>query len=395
MISLGMGDRRGFVLVMMGLTAFALFGMTGLAVDIGRMYIAKNEAQTFADAGAMIAGLKINGTPSGILTTAQLVAADSNRYNIGNSSFTQSNVVLEYSTAQTGPWVTPGNAIGAPANIKFARVTATADVPLYFLPVLTSQTSATVPGVAVSAQINILATAATRGIGTGLFPFAPVASVPTDVTGNYGYSAGSFYTLEWGTQTDSANQCQNGVVSSDSAAMKTAADNFPSQYHGYFDGTPGNSSNGYTPSPIHSNSDITNQVVNDWEAAPLNVGDVAPLIGGERRVDVTGDMQTRIAQDSDPNSATYASYNGNGRRVITVPVVCEGPCTYYSNGQTITSSNPDTVIGYAGFFLSNNFPSNGKQGYCAEYIGTVVQGNASGQGNNPGGSGVFHVRLVQ
>ena len=222
-----------------------------------------------------------------------------------------------------------------------------------------------------------------------------MASDPTDATGNYGYTEGNYYTLEWGTQTDSANQCQNGVAGSDSAAMITAASNFPSQYHGYFNGTPGNSSNGYNPSLDHSNSDITNQIVNDWEEATLNVGDVAPLVGGERRVDVTGDMQTRVAQDSDSTSATYASYTGNGRRVITVPVVCEGPCTYYSNGQLVTSSNPDTVIGYAGFFLNNNYPSNGTQGYCAEYIGTVVQGNAGGQTNNPGGPGVFHVRLVQ
>jgi len=380
---------------MMGLTAFALFGITGLAVDIGRMYIAKNEAQTFADAGAMIAGLNINGTASGIMTTAQLLAADSNRYNIGNSSFADGNVVLRYSTTQNGPWVTPDSAIGAPGNIKFAQVTATAPVPLYFLPVLIAQTAASVPAVAVSSQINILATAATNGMGTGLFPFAPVASDPVDATGNYGYVVGSNYTLEWGTQTDSSHQCQNGVVGADSAAMINAASNFPSQYHGYFDGTPGNSGNGYQPSPVHSNSDIANQIVNDWQAAPLNVGDVAPLIGGERRVDVTGDMQTRIAQDSDANAATYASYTGNGRRVITVPVVCEGPCTYYSNGQTITSFNPDTVIGYAGFFLNNNFPSNGTQGYCAEYIGSVVQGNTAGQGSNPGGPGVFHVRLVQ
>jgi Flp pilus assembly protein TadG len=397
MISLRMGDRRGFVLVMMGLTAFALFGITGLAVDIGRMYIAKNEAQTFADAGAMIAGLSINGTASGIMTTAQLLAADSNRYNIGNSSFADGNVVLRYSTTQNGPWVTPGSAIGAPGNIKFAQVTATAAVPLYFLPVLIAQTAASVPAVAVSSQINILATAATHGIGTGLFPFAPVASAPADATGNYGYAVGSYYTLEWGTQTDSTNQCQDGVVSSDSDAMKTAADNFPNQYHGYFDGAPGNSSSvpPYQPATISGNSNITNQIINDWEAAPMNIGDVAPLIGGERRVDVTGDMQTRIAQDSDPNAATYASYTGNGRRVITVPVVCEGPCTYYSNGQTITSSHADTVIGYAGFFLNNNFPSKATQGYCAEYIGSVVQGNAAGQGNNPGGPGVFHVRLVQ
>jgi Flp pilus assembly protein TadG len=385
----------GFVLVLMAISAFALFGIVGLAIDIGRMYVAKNEAQTFADAGAMMAGLQINGTAGGIMTTAQLVAADTNRYNLGNTAFTTSNAVLEYSIARTGPWVTPAAASGAPAAITFARVTATAAVPLYFLPIVVSQTAVNIPGVAVSSQINIVPTASTRGMGTGLFPFAPVAANPADATGNYGYSKGGYYTLEWGTKTDAANQCQDGVTGGDTQAMIDAASNFPSQYHGYYDGTAGNSSNGYKPSPVNSNSDITNQIVNDWEAGPMNIGDVAPLIGGERRVDVTGDMQTRIAQDSDPTSSSYASYTGNGRRVITVPVVCEGPCMYSFNGQTVTSTSNDTVIGYAGFFLNNNFPSNGTQGYCAEYIGTVLQGNAAGQGNNPGGPGVFHVRLVQ
>ena len=47
------GDRRkdrGFVLVTMALGAVAVFGCLGLAVDLGRMYIVKNEAQSYADA---------------------------------------------------------------------------------------------------------------------------------------------------------------------------------------------------------------------------------------------------------------------------------------------------------------------------------------------------------
>jgi len=37
--------KRGFVLVTMAIAAIALIGMLGLAVDVGRMFIAKNETQ--------------------------------------------------------------------------------------------------------------------------------------------------------------------------------------------------------------------------------------------------------------------------------------------------------------------------------------------------------------
>jgi hypothetical protein len=35
--------RRGFVLVTIALTAAGVFGVVGLAVDVGRMFIVKNE----------------------------------------------------------------------------------------------------------------------------------------------------------------------------------------------------------------------------------------------------------------------------------------------------------------------------------------------------------------
>src|SRR6476619_2654816 len=42
--------RAGYVLIVMALSAFVLFGMLGLGLDLGHVFIAKNEAQTYTDA---------------------------------------------------------------------------------------------------------------------------------------------------------------------------------------------------------------------------------------------------------------------------------------------------------------------------------------------------------
>jgi Flp pilus assembly protein TadG len=369
--------------MMMGLTAVALFGIMGLALDVGRMYIAKSEAQTYADAGAIEAALRMNGTSAGIMTSAQLVAFNANRYALGNTAFTTSNVVLDYATAQTGPFGAGGT------TSKFARVTATPSVNLYFLPILVRQTTTAVPAVAIANQVPIT--------GTGLFPLAPIAASPTAV--NYGYTAGGFYSLEWGSNPSHGN-CAN-----DTAAMiAVASNNNPNanwnSLHGYYDGIPGHYSNGPTaPTLINSTSDVVAQILGDYEHTSLVPGDNAPLNGGESRTAVNTNMTSRIQQDTDQTSATYAAYTGNGRRVITVPIICPGVCSFTSNGHTYTSNDPNSnlVMGYAPFFLlpASTLPSNGTQSFCAEYIGTEVKGSPNDQTLNPNGPGVYQVRLVQ
>src|SRR5487761_2710909 len=42
--------RRGFVLIAMSVTMLLLLAMMGLAFDVGRIYIARNEAQVFCGA---------------------------------------------------------------------------------------------------------------------------------------------------------------------------------------------------------------------------------------------------------------------------------------------------------------------------------------------------------
>ena len=58
--------QRGFVLIAMSVTMLLLLAVIGLAFDLGRVYIARNEAQVFTDAAAMTAASKMDGTAAGI-----------------------------------------------------------------------------------------------------------------------------------------------------------------------------------------------------------------------------------------------------------------------------------------------------------------------------------------
>src|SRR5262249_53104630 len=116
----------GYVLVTMGLTAFALLGAMGLAIDLGRMFIAKNETQAYCDSAAMAAVLKLNGAASGITAATNAVANSTNAWNLDTSQIT--NYTVDFATSKDGPWSTsPGN----PANYTYARVQATVPVQLF------------------------------------------------------------------------------------------------------------------------------------------------------------------------------------------------------------------------------------------------------------------------
>ena len=47
------GRTRGFSLLMIAVTATVMFGILGLAFDLGCVFIVKNELQAFVDASAL------------------------------------------------------------------------------------------------------------------------------------------------------------------------------------------------------------------------------------------------------------------------------------------------------------------------------------------------------
>jgi len=142
--------QRGFILIAMSVSMLLLLAVLGLAFDLGRVYIARNEAQVFTDAAAMAAVSKLDGTAAGIARAQAAVAHLPGRWNLGTSEF--KGVVVEFSADGT-KWesdpkdasgvklarvIAPDNnleitflrAVGGPANLRIAaRSAAAADPP--------------------------------------------------------------------------------------------------------------------------------------------------------------------------------------------------------------------------------------------------------------------------
>ena len=60
------GKERGFSLIMITMSLVVMMGMLGLTFDLGRMFIVKNELQTYVDAAALAGAKQLNGQQSGI-----------------------------------------------------------------------------------------------------------------------------------------------------------------------------------------------------------------------------------------------------------------------------------------------------------------------------------------
>jgi uncharacterized membrane protein len=140
-------SQRGFVLIAMAASMFLLLAVMGLAFDLGRIYIARNEAQVFTDAAAMAAAAKLDGTAPGLARAREAVAGIPMRWNLGTKHFT--GIVVEFSRDGTIWESSPREA----AALTFARVTAPANaVEITFLRAAGGPDSFTVPAHSVAAS---------------------------------------------------------------------------------------------------------------------------------------------------------------------------------------------------------------------------------------------------
>src|SRR6266496_2606733 len=139
-------SRKGYVLIATTLGLTFLLGSVGLGVDIGRMYIAKSEAQAYVDSAALSAVRYLDGSSKGITSAQAAVSSDGGKWRFDTSTF--SNVTTTFSQAQTGPWVsTPAD----PTGYYFVQVAATVDLPMYLIRVLSGPT-AEVNGTAIAGR---------------------------------------------------------------------------------------------------------------------------------------------------------------------------------------------------------------------------------------------------
>jgi len=368
--------RRGFVLVTMALTSVGVFGVVGLAVDVGRMVIAKNEIQVYSDSAALAAAMLLDGTSAGISRAESAVTASTNKWNFGTTGM--SNPSVSFATAAAGPWVAnPNPATG----YTYAQVTATGPVKLYFLPLVTGLSTSNVTSAAVAGQVP------TGPLSRGV---APYTAVSTNTTGpTFGLVAGNSYDLHWPTFNGNRAGCHSNPskcfnsppCSGDpNASLSAVVADWGSQYHGYWGS--------------NSNNVIASEVMDVTQMAPVGVGtNLDPLLTAGNKQSEAGVLDQRASQDTDIVDNTVSSYLANslhnGRRLLPVAIVDPVDPTHTN------------VVGFGVFLLlANGAPSdyykkngNGNSPYCALYAGPYNVGSPNpGTG---GSTGASSVRLVE
>src|SRR5258706_10695529 len=86
--------QSGFVLIIMTAASIAMVGALGLAVDMGRGFIFKNETQHFCDAAALAGALQLDCTSARVTTATSTATSLAGNWNFGTT--TVGSPTLEY-----------------------------------------------------------------------------------------------------------------------------------------------------------------------------------------------------------------------------------------------------------------------------------------------------------
>lgn len=406
-------SRKGYILIAFTLSIPVAFGMVGLATDLGRMYIAKNEAQSFVDAMAITAALNLNGDRSGLTAAENAVRAGAlqgaKRWHLGTNLFSPNSVPstasdttqVTFSTTPADP-ANPATTVSwtysagvpngkspisggppNPVNTNLAKVATSVQVPLYILPILVgSQTSR------VSAAATAVRSPATSyAANTNVVPFSPIshkaANIDIDDPDDpFGFQIGQYYTLLWDKHGKTKSTTCPG---DDSAAMEAFANDGK---NGDIGGWLGQVCQGASVCKDALNGD---GLTYDVDTGPLEFdskeGNVTSIVhASDARVSTDDQSQSYFG---DNGYAANRSGRVNGRRFVFAPV----------NSGIVTGGTGNnsqfTVVGFGAFLLMKS--SGGV--ICGQYLGTGVAGQPfSGgvpAGSDPVGNAAFSVRLVQ
>lgn len=362
--------ERGFTLLTAALCIVVLIGMVGLAVDIGRMYIAKSEVQVFTDSASLAATMELDGTYGGIDRALARVDSNPNLWNFQTSSF--ASVQTAFAKSLDGEWT---DYPSSPAGYRYARVHASVEVPVYFmslfmnpkvstggagfLAVAPSTYTTSVDGDSSGAQ------EIKRSFREGIFPFSPYAHNNTEP--HFGLVPGQLYTLRWAANPRLNDNVCPGDNLQDMIDLSEAG---------------GGSERGYIEET--SASIIRQAIVDDYQTTWRGIGDAVNMTGGAKNTERAAIIE-RVRQDSDSWAETYEEYVengiGSGRRIVAAP---------------INAGYPSYIVKQIGaFFLlrGDDYEQGGNKPWCAEYLGPWVQGSShKGAGE---GAGAYVVRLTE
>jgi len=405
------------------------FGLMGFALDLGRLYLIKGELNQAANAMALAAASQLIGTDASLDNATQAAQGPTldntngfaNKYNFGSIVIGQNSGNLT-NTVNSPTYYDSMSAVGgatqaAGSTARFAQVTMQADAPLLFWSILpVGQTRKTAVGAIATAGIS-----APLCIACQILPFA-VAAVDSSDTANWGFVPGTIYTF-YSTCTGTPPAALAGAPALLPYLLINRFDlNSPltDDAQLYIDGA-GGLPFSTTANPTGSAVPIGCMGVNDFEqlwtspvvsAAPTPCTTVLPSAGvvdalcglfsryqdsSQAAVacnNVTGfpDIATPFLPDPIPSTdetAPYTSYLGNGRGILTIPVVSAldstGALTMQvlgfrqfllepvnSDTSTFTAADPNGR--FAAMYIGN--PAPVPQGYVDDRAGLSCDASA-------------------
>ena len=349
------------------LSLFFFVGVAGFAVDLGRIYITKSEAQAFADSAALSAAALLDGTSTGISNATAAATADNDTWRFETSKFT--SIGVSFSTSSNGTFI---KSPASPLAYNYVQVYVSVSLPLYLIRILSGPT-ATVSASAVAGNASSITT-----LPSGVFPFSPYTraaaygATPDDAGDPFGYKVGNIYTLRWGAPGNKSNCRQGSLTSTDNATTEPLATN--GQVRGYCCAS-------------SSASAITAAIVG-LQTFSVTVNSAIQMEPGAEDSDIRHDLPQRSSYDTDNTSEDYATYKdggkGNGARIVIVPI----------NDGNYKGTGTYRALGFATFFLgtsSDYSQLGGSDSACGEYLGESSQGSALYQPS----PGTYKIRLYR
>jgi Flp pilus assembly protein TadG len=347
--------QQGVVLITTAVMTIVLFALLGVAVDMGRMFIIKHEAQVFTDSGALAAALKLDGTSAGATAAVAAVDASTNKWNMGTQGFAVGSYTVTFANNSNGPWIAAGSMPANATGYTYVQVTAGLTVPVYFIGVIVPITSTPVNAMSVAGQME------DTTLYAGGFPFTPQAfPLASQADPTFGMTVGTQYTIRYPASSGKP------VCAGDQGIHdKDASD------RGYWGD--------------NSASIIRRRIVDDYQSgATVTIGQTIDLTGGAKTSE-SSYIDERVHSDNQ-TAMTLADYEAssdhNGRRLVNMP---------------ITDYNSGIVLGFGLFLLlpEGNYGHTGNSAWCAIYVGPGVEGSTDKGAAATPGKGLSHVRLVK
>jgi hypothetical protein len=401
--------QRGSVAIWLAVILVpVILGLLGFALDLGMLYSAKGELKTAANAMALANASNLIGTDAATaaaqaagLLTIQNSAVPGNKYNFHGLQIGVTTGSLVSTISDPAYYATAADAIasGAPAGgaafsqaasaqSKYVRISITGETPLVFWGLLPL---ASTRKLAVQATA-VAGVSAPLCLACGIEPFA-VAAIDQSDTTDFGFTTGTNYSFTYsciiftGFPPAPAPPILGGasveifyVLLNRLNPNNTVFPDETSQaYQDAAGGLPGNASTAQACFMVNNTETI-------WVDATVNRCGVtvapvitAALCGLDARFEsaqpsscntITNidTLSTIYPPDTDVNTYTvYTDYAGNGRRIITIPVV-----------DSLANTTSMTVLGYRQFLLLPNsgdtdiVPGDTAGRFLGMYIGSVA-----------------------